>query len=542
MVLLLDYLWPVISNLANKYLFDSTRETLRNALTADTFSEAMEVVLAEAAGRSEEFWLDVLLMLSTTLVVLMAINFLLRYGWWFLVTIPLGIRELNKMQKEELPYQVKAKADRAKREQQIKDGEIPPPTTLFQELEEISAALAQSRSCLRDKGVKVDGAPVVPPPARRTGPVPSPTSVIAGFSSVDLLVVSPGQKYFIAGCRKKRRTCLYSPSTEPLLLRYGNELHKKGRYTSIEEAVMAALNVDASSRIEIYSLGFSPTDDFLCVGERERDLLLGFTVRSGGSLTHSWTAKLPNKQLVSGLPPWSVVDQNTLLCTRDATSEVELLVRDGDGMTSMKNRFKVGKALSWSASGDLLGVAGSFMREPRVVKIAHGAGRDNFTMDPVLTIPSKTRVIAMGLIRSGTPADNTKNLLVTFDENGSGLVYNIDSLQNSNVCEVIGRFEDADFAGYDESNPIKLITGVQGAPHHEKVSIALIRGGDISVYIVYEDERAIKTTRLVDLYRVHMGNRVKSAVFVSGGKGIATCGEGEETVKLIALPDAPPKK
>ncbi|EPY20491.1 hypothetical protein STCU_08975 [Strigomonas culicis] len=442
------------------------------------------------------------------------------------------------MRKGQKQYQKDAQHERDERRARQEAGKEAKSASPMEDLAAISGAISEYTELMKGAGTLSEapkGEAKPKGPAARQGATTAPSSVLRGFPEVDLLIASPAQKFLLVGCRTKKKCHVYPQDSQAQFAHSGKELQTKG-FQSVDAAVREALGLDKDGRVEIYSAAFAPADDFLVVTERNSDTVLGFSLNAKGEMRCAWRCKLPDRRLVSLLPPWGLMGHDTLVCRVDTNAEVELIQYSGGQLTSLKQKFKIGNAASWAQVDNELAVAGSFLHEPRLTKLVPNAAHQSVAIEPVYTVADKTRALALAIVRKGSPSFNTRHYFICFNELGMGLVYDVDSLQSSNACEVVARFEDADYAGYDAANPVRLITAVAGKSYHETLLIGLIRGPRITVYRV-KDVSEPKVERVTDLFNVQEGDAVYQATFVQSGLGIATCGlKDERHVRLFSLP------
>lgn len=412
-------------------------------------------------------------------------------------------------------------------------------------------------------------------PTRRSPPPATCTATIRGFPQVDILTASAAQNYLLLNCRAKRKTVVYTQRNISLLYQSGGPRAKEVELsaTAVEKAVASAMRRE--SAVEVYAASFTDDDGALVIGERNTDTFFVFAMRressvrdsssnTSGSPTEVESAvlascvrqfKLPDRRLVSSLPTWRLLGSVGLLTFQQKDCAMELLlyssasVDSGTTAVSSKHKFKVGNALAWAQRGHDIAAAGSFMREVRLATLqprsgAHsvhhnhrttasaaeaGAGGGGevyeLTMRHVFLNPRKLRTLALCLVSPGLPSFNTRSYLIAFSEDGHGQIYDLSTLGSlSNTGEVVCSFTDTDFAGYDAQQPLRMLHAVSGAAYKEKLTVALIRGADVTVLRQSSTEAHFELTRVKDLYNVQDGNVVREAALIDGGRALVTCG------------------
>lgn len=555
-------LFKPVRTVAKAYLFNSTLKVFREALAADSVADATEVFLASASRENGELWMDIMVLVAALMMALLLSNCMVRMFCWVCVGVPRQTRELNKMRKGELPYQEEARKAKKEKRQRQKAGLEESPASLASDMQQLQSAMSEVRGRLSAKGVDVrePAMPSMPPTSaegaaaardeykptnHRHGPATAPASTLRGFPEVDILIASPSQRYLLVSCRSKRLTLVFPQGSDSEYVKQGKKLSaeaKEGEVSCVERALSAVL---ASERPpEVYSAAFTPDDGRVVVGERNTDQIFAFTVSSAkAELSLLWSFKMPDKRLVSLLPRWNMMNTETLVTMTSKDCEVETITYKANGTAQThKDRFKVGAASAWAQVGEQIGIAGSFLREPRIAKMVTRANTGATTLETVSLFPNplKLRVTALALVVKGVPAFNTRSYFIVFLESGECSVYDVESLSQSNTPVVCTAFVDTDFAGYNAGEPLRMIACVAGKAYQERLLLGIYRGWEkITVYAQAGQSHGATfvMNRVVDIFRPQDGGAVKEAVFIQNGRGIATCGvAGGHQVRLFAVP------
>lgn len=540
-----------VKGLAKEYLYNETLGVAQQMLTADSLSDAAEVFIGAAAAGGESFWLDMLVLAGVLVIVVVVMSCVVRFSWWFCVGIPRAAIDIERIRAGKKGYQIEAAQEREARKRRVEKGEEEAFVPAEQDLQQVSEALAKLRKAQEGgtggRGSAKEAAAAATKEeqftatSRRTpqDARAKPASVLRGFPDVDFLLTSPGQRYLLVGCRSKRKTSLYPQSDAAAFMERGKELQEK-YFTDVNAIVTTAVGLE--QKAEIYAAQFAMDDARLIVGERFTDKFVCFTVygRTNVSLTQLWSMKLPNHRLVSSVPRWSVLGQDSILSILDLTTEVEVITRGAaDTSSAHKDKFKVGSALAWAIADDRIALGGSFLREPRLSHVVQRPG--GISLEPLAVLPNaqKLRVTALALVTPGAPEFNTRSYAIVFLENGIGTVYDVQSLSTQNTPQTVCTFADTDYAEHRSDAPLRILTAVRGQAYHEVLRIALLRGPTVTVYEQSgkADSGSFQMVRLADVYDVQEGDAVRSAVFLQNGLGLATCGESDNRhVRMFALP------
>lgn len=545
-----SWIYVYVKGLARQYLFNETVGLAKDILLADSVSDAAELFIAAAAKGGESFWMDFMLVLSVLLIVLMMMTCVVRFSIWICVGIPLAARDIEQIRAGKKDYQIKAEREKAERKRRVENGEeeafVPPE----RDLEEVSELLAKLRHPAEKKSAEAEKAKEAPQkeqtftatsrrPAQNARATPA--SILRGFPEVDFMATSPGQRYFLVGCRSKRKTSLYPQSDVAAFMERGKELQEK-HFTDVNAVVTAAVGLE--QKAEIFAASFSADDARLVVGERFTDKFLCFTLsgRTNVSLVQLWAMKLPGHRLVSSVPRWTPFGSEGILSILDATTEVEVITRGAAETSSAhKDKFKVGSALAWAVNDDRIALGGAFLREPRLARVVQRPANSGIALDTyaVFPNPQKLRVTSLAFVTPNAPEFNTRHYLIIFFENGVGMVYDLNSLASQNTPQVVCTFADTDFAEYRSAAPVRLITAVRGKAYHEVLRVALVRGSNVSVYEQRgkADEGNFQLVRIADVFDAQEGDVIRSAAFLQNGLGLATCGNADgRHVRMFALP------
>ncbi|KAG5500414.1 hypothetical protein JKF63_03507 [Porcisia hertigi] len=569
------WLYALFKGLANERLHPQTLDLVREMMLADTISDAVEAFTGAVSAHYGELCWDFFGVLGVLIVTVVLARYLVRFSWRFCIGIPMADYRSDKICRGKGCSQVQAQPEqRAKRRRQVKNGKV--VGEAFARPEEVpqsvSPALTKTHEAQKSGVIKIDGKgkktaeeklrvssvsalPLQPQEGRQQNEVQftatsrrtpqdaraAPTSVLRGFPEVDLLLTSPGQHYLLIGCRSKRKTSLYPQSDATAFMERGKELQEK-YFTDVNAVVTTALELE--QKAEIYSAQFSVDDARLIIGERFTDRFICFSLsgRTKVSLTQLWSMRLPNRRLVSSVPRWSVLGQDSILSIVDQTTELEVITRaTAETSTAHKEKFKVGSALAWAVCDDHVALGGSFLREPRLSRVVQRAGGSGLVLESIAVFPNaqKLRVSALAFVTSGAPEFNTRSYLIVFLENGVGTIYNLQNISRQNIPEVVCTFVDTDYAGHSSDAPLSILTAVRGQAYHEVLRIALLRGPSLTVYEQSgkAEGGCFQMVRIADVYDAQEGDVVKHAVFLQNGLGLATSGQSDgRHVRMFALP------
>ncbi|KAH9586148.1 hypothetical protein LSM04_005504 [Trypanosoma melophagium] len=377
-----------------------------------------------------------------------------------------------------------------------------------------------------------------------------PTSVIRGFPEVDALILSPCQRFLFINCRSKRRARLYPQNSNRAFMSRGKELQEK-YFVSVDDAVMHATGDDG--KVEVRSAAFSYDGSRFVVGERNNDSFFVFSIGNNCQLTLQTSCKLPGRRLVSSLPPWGVAGENSELIVMLHEKDCEVEVFNLHTAVFLgKKKFKVGNALAWAQQDTTIAVGGSFLKEARVATLQILSDRNEFNLNNSVHVESdiKLRVSTIALTSKNVPSFNTCEYLLVLTEDGCCKIYNIESNTVNAKVErlptLVGEFMDSTFAGWDSESPVQMTVCIYGSSHHERLAVALSRGGDVVVYRQLTP-KTTKTTSssnalftlgsVMQLHDCHEGDRVDRVVFIQNGEGLATSGGADgRHVRLWTLP------
>lgn len=430
-----------------------------------------------------------------------------------------------------------------------------------------------------------------------SGKPPSPASIIRGVPSIQFVLSSPNDHYLVFSSHAKRKTYvipqgrrlregipeytgkkddqeieLLSPSA---FLSSGRDFIKNQHsYAVLEEFAPSLL--PSSNRIEFYSAQFVPStnNSVLVVGERNTDsfLICQLTGLCGVEMLQAY--KMPGHRLVSSLSHWSVlcssphksggrtdVTWEGILSFQPKDAVVELFQRTSmtssalnspsGSFTCASTKLKVGSAGAWCYDRGILGVGGTFMREPRLCSLEVRTDKKNqekIQVEPkplitlgnassgssVTSFAGKLRVIATALVLPGLPASfNTRSYWILLFENGVGGIYNIEDYETP---ELVCTFTDTDFAGFTPDEPVTLLTAMQGGAYKERLILGLLQGRNLTVYHQAGFALPFEMVRRDDLCSAADGNYIEHACFLCGGKGVALCGREDSTgIRLFEL-------
>lgn len=546
---LVGWVYGYVKGLAKQYLFNETLGLAQEILLADSVTDAAELFIAAAAKGGESFWLDFMLVLSVLIIVMTMTTCVVRFSIWFCIDIPLAARDIEKIRAGKKDYQVQAERERAERQRRIENGEEEPYVPPEKDLQELSELMAQMRASQQqkpkaaEKPKEAGKEPTFAVTSRRPAQNAraTPASILRGFPEVDFMATSPGQRYFLVGCRSKRRTSLYPQSDAAVFVERGKELQEK-HFTDVNAAVTTAVGLE--QKAEIFAASFSVDDARLIVGERFTDKFVCFTLSGSTnvSLTQVWAMKLPEHRLVSSVSRWTPFKAEGILSILNASTEVEVITRGpAETSTAHKDKFKVGSALAWAVCDDRIAIGGAFLREPRLARVVQRPSNGGIAVDTyaVFPNPQKLRVTSLAFVTPAAPVFNTRSYLIVFTENGVGTIYDLQSLVSQNTPQTLCTFADTDFAEYRANAPIRILTAVRGKAYHEVLRLALVRGSNVSVYEQRgkADDGNFQMVRVVDIFDAQEGDAIRDAAFLQNGLGLATCGNADgRHVRMFALP------
>ncbi|KEG14099.1 putative ubiquitin-protein ligase-like [Trypanosoma grayi] len=375
-----------------------------------------------------------------------------------------------------------------------------------------------------------------------------PTSVLGGYPEVDALILSPCQRYLFIYCRSKRRARLYPQNTNRAFMARGKELQEK-YFVSVDEAVVQAMG--GGGRVEVRAAAFSYDGTRLAVSERNSDTFLVFIIGNKCQLTLESSCKLPGHRLVSSLPSWGLAGAayDLIVMMNDKDCEVEVFSLRRKEFLG-KDKFRVGNALTWAMQDTTVAVAGSFLKAARLATVHVPPNGSGIQLRNSIHVQrdSQERVLALGLTTKNVPAFNTREYLVVFTEDGCGSVYDIESQtvnsKTERVMSLVGQFKDSTYEGWDPVRPMQMALSIYGGSHHEHLTVALSRDGDVAVYrqasAANASSKIFALEPVVVLHDCHEGDNVEQVVFVQNGEGLATSGGADgRHVRLWALPPLP---
>ncbi|CAJ1029788.1 hypothetical protein Q4I30_005296 [Leishmania utingensis] len=560
-------LYSLVKGLAKVYLDIQTVGVAREMLLADSISGAAEVFIGAASTGGKALWMDLLILLGVLIIIVVMTSCLVRFSWRLCISILMKTYPTEKSRANRKDYQIQIEREQAERKLRGYNGEEEAFVLTEQDPQVISTVLPKMRKgqergtansggkSKQEAAGKLKESAIAAPPqhqqqearftatSRRTpqDARAAPKSILRGFPEVDFMLTSPGQRYLLIGCRSKRKTSLYPQSDATAFMERGKEL-QENYFTDVNAVVTTAVGLE--QKAEIYAAQFSVDDTRLVAGERFTDKFVCFSVsgRTSVSLTHLWSMKLPDHRLVSSVPQWSVLRQDSILSIVDRSTEVEVITRSAEKTSTVhKDKFKVGSALSWAVCDDLVALGGSFLREPRLSRVVQRAGGGGITLESVAVFPNaeKLRVLALAFVTPGTPEFNTRSYIIVFLENGIGTIYDVQTLSTQNTPQTVCSFSDTDYAGHLSDAPLCILTALRGQAYHEVLRIALLRGPSVTVYeqTGKADSGNFQMVRVADMYDVQEGDPVKHAVFLQNGLGLATSGYADgRHVRLFALP------
>ncbi|KPA85447.1 hypothetical protein ABB37_01746 [Leptomonas pyrrhocoris] len=546
---LVSWAYGYVKGVAKQYLYNETLGLAQEMLLADSISDAAELFIGAASKGGESFWMDFILVLSVLIIVLMMTTCVVRFSIWICIGIPLAARDLEQIRAGKKDYQIQAAREKEERKKRVENGEeeaFVPPEKDLQEVSELLAKMRQEQDKkpgeadkTKEQGKEVTFTPTSRRPAQNARATPA--SILRGFPEVDFMATSPGQKYFLVGCRSKRRTSLYPQSDATAFMERGKELQEK-HFTDVNATVTTAVGLE--QKAEIFAASFSADDARLVVGERFTDKFVCFTLsgRTNVSLVLLWSMKLPGHRLVSSVPRWAPLGTAGILSIVDAAAEVEAITRGpAETATAHKEKFKVGSALAWAVSDDRVAIGGAFLREPRLARVVQRPSSAGIALETYVVFPNpqKLRVTALAFVTPNAPEFNTRSYMIVFTENGVGTIYDLGSLASQNTPQAVCTFADTDFAEYRSNAPVRIITAVRGKAYHEVLRVALVRGSNVSVY----EQRGKATDgvfqliRITDIFDAQEGDMIRNAAFLQNGLGLATCGNADgRHVRMFTLP------
>ncbi|AIN99726.1 hypothetical protein LPMP_280930 [Leishmania panamensis] len=560
-------LYSLVKGLAKVYLDIQTVGIAREMLLADSISGAAEVFIGAASTGGKALWMDLLILLGVLIIIVVMTSCLVRFSWRLCISILMKTYTTEKSRANRKDYQIQIEREQAERKLRGYNGEEEAFVLTEQDPQVISTLLPKMRKgqergtansggkSKQEAAGKLKESAIAAPPqhqqqeagftatSRRTpqDARAAPKSILRGFPEVDFMLTSPGQRYLLIGCRSKRKTSLYPQSDATAFMERGKEL-QENYFTDVNAVVTTAVGLE--QKAEIYAAQFSVDDTRLVAGERFTDKFVCFSVsgRTSVSLTHLWSMKLPDHRLVSSVPQWSVLGQDSILSIVDRSTEVEVITRSAEKTSTVhKDKFKVGSALAWAVCDDRVALGGSFLREPRLSRVVQRAGGGGITLESVAVFPNaeKLRVLALAFATPGTPEFNTRSYIIVFLENGIGTIYDVQTLSTQNTPQTVCSFSDTDYAGHLSDAPLCILTALRGQAYHEVLRIALLRGPSVTVYeqTGKADSGNFQMVRVADMYDVQEGDPVKHAVFLQNGLGLATSGYADgRHVRLFALP------
>ncbi|KAI5685730.1 hypothetical protein MNV84_05221 [Leishmania braziliensis] len=560
-------LYSLVKGLAKVYLDIQTVGVAREMLLADSISGAAEVFIGAASTGGKALWMDLLILLGVLIIIVVMTSCLVRFSWRLCISVLMKTYTTEKSRANRKDSQIQIEREQAERKLRGYNGEEEAFVLTEQDPQVISTLLPKMRKgqergtansggkSKQEAAGKLKESAIAAPPqhqqqeagftatSRRTpqDARAAPKSILRGFPEVDFMLTSPGQRYLLIGCRSKRKTSLYPQSDATAFMERGKELQEK-YFTDVNAVVTTAVGLE--QKAEIYAAQFSVDDTRLVAGERFTDKFVCFSVsgRTSVSLTHLWSMKLPDHRLVSSVPQWSVLGQDSILSIMDRSTEVEVITRSAEKTSTVhKDKFKVGSALAWAVCDDRVALGGSFLREPRLSRVVQRAGGGGITLESVAVFPNaeKLRVLALAFVTPGTPEFNTRSYMIVFLENGIGTIYDVQTLSTQNTPQTVCSFSDTDYAGHLRDAPLCILTALRGQAYHEVLRIALLRGPSVTVYeqAGKADSGNFQMVRVADMYDVQEGDPVKHAVFLQNGLGLATSGYADgRHVRLFALP------
>ncbi|TPP54237.1 hypothetical protein CGC21_21980 [Leishmania donovani] len=505
-------LYGLAKGLAKVYLHNETVDLTQEMLLADSIPGAAEAFIGAASADGRALLADFVVVLGALIIVVALPSCLVRFFCWLCIGTSIKASSIEKVHAHKKSHQIQSQRERAEHKRRRN------------KVEEKASAPAQQNL------------PQVSEDTRA-----APKSILRGFPEVDILLTSPGQSYLLIGCRSKRKASLYPQSDAAAFMERGKELQER-HFTDVNAVVTTAVGLE--KKAEIYAAQFSMDDTRLIAGERFTDTFVCFSVsgRTNVNLTQLWSMKLPDHRLVSSVPRWSVLGQDSLLSIVDQTAEVEVITRSAaKTSTAHKDKFKVGSALAWAVCDDRIALGGSFLREPRLSRVVQRADSGSITLEPVAVLPNaaKLRVSALAFVAPGAPAFNTRSYMIVFLENGIGTIYDVQTPSTQNTPQAVSGFADTDYAGHRVDAPLCILTAVRGQAYHEVLRIALLRGPNVTVYEQSgkADGGNFQMVRVADLYDVQEGDAVKHAAFLQNGLGLATSGHADgRHVRMFTLP------
>lgn len=561
----------IVRRILTQILFESTSTKIISAAESGTLLDAFTALTVGPDTGSMLWWMDIMVLLSITLIILTCLNCACRCCCWCCISMPLEARKVNRMQRGEMGYQKEA-AEQRKTKGNEKDDNL---NTEFQSLSkaivEMQGMIQQTEDNLKkmknpfdgmegdqpSTGGEEDKEPTGDPKkagkgkrttrTTRTAKPGSnnPRSCARLFPSVDILLSSPNHQYLALGCLAKKKTLLMLQKGEGetgSILAAGKAIGKLTfPHVTLEE--MDCPLPSSVNRMEIYSARFTPDVEHttLVAAERNTDSFFVFSVSgypTACSAQFIRTIKMPNRRLVSSLPNWSVLSSSgssvhSLLHFEPKGCEVEVLsVGDTNTMTSDKCKLSVGNGIAWGSSQDWLAVGGSFMREPRLQRVEVRKPNQNakskaelkslatLQVDPT-TAAEQRRVLATTLVRQGVPSFNTRNYWIVFLEGGECRVYSLKVQDSTDSTELVCTFHDTDFAVYSPDSRLRLLTAVQGGAYKEKLILVLVQGKRVSVW----HQRSVMVPfEMRHVQDISLDSDVEQVEILLNGDGLACCG------------------
>ncbi|CAJ1990235.1 hypothetical protein conserved [Leishmania donovani] len=563
-------LYGLAKGLAKVYLHNETVDLTQEMLLADSIPGAAEAFIGAASADGRALLTDFVVVLGALIIVVALPSCLVRFFCWLCIGTSIKASSIEKAHAHKKSHQIQSQRERAEHKRRRNKVEEKASAPAQQNLPQVSEVLSkmhqnQESGAAKSGGKGKQGAAGKPKESAIAAPAQqqllqqqeaeftatsrrtpqdtraAPKSILRGFPEVDILLTSPGQSYLLIGCRSKRKASLYPQSDAAAFMERGKELQER-HFTDVNAVVTTAVGLE--KKAEIYAAQFSMDDTRLIAGERFTDTFVCFSVsgRTNVNLTQLWSMKLPDHRLVSSVPRWSVLGQDSLLSIVDQTAEVEVITRSAaKTSTAHKDKFKVGSALAWAVCDDRIALGGSFLREPRLSRVVQRADSGSITLEPVAVLPNaaKLRVSALAFVAPGAPAFNTRSYMIVFLENGIGTIYDVQTPSTQNTPQAVSGFADTDYAGHRVDAPLCILTAVRGQAYHEVLRIALLRGPNVTVYEQSgkADGGNFQMVRVADLYDVQEGDAVKHAAFLQNGLGLATSGHADgRHVRMFTLP------
>lgn len=438
----------------------------------------------------------------------------------------------------------------------------------------------------KELAVYVDDAPNVPSKSRtvaaaqsdvfRTRPLhcEPPASSIKGFHQVGVLATSPCQRYLIASCRRSGKARWYPQSDKKLFMEKGAELRDK-YFVSLDACIKPLLPTSQSNAmVDVSVVAFSADGMCFALGESTSDRIVVFSVKGGREMEVLHQVRMPDRRLVRSLGTAVSLGSNgdTVFCAHDDNAEVEMLhlkktvppqPAAGSSRTAVavattsSVRCGVGSGVAWALCGETAVVAGSFLKEARIMTLVPNHDHSQVSMNKSFIAPavkSETgvtcRVAAVGFIRKNVPAWNTREYLIVFLASGDGYVYDVSG--DEQPCIILrGRFKDADFALDSFATPADTPVASMGSAGTRSRSIGMsvaIAGGvrcrerlrlalwcehDISVHVQVDDydwdnNVPFEMVHQKDYHDAHDTSPIQMVTFVQHGEGLASSGRADD--------------